>query len=152
MHTDSSSPAPPHVLKLPAFRLFLMARALSSIAFQGSAVAIGWLIYDKTRNPFDLGLVGLFQFLPMLALTLPAGHVADQFDRRRIALVCQVLEAIALAFMAFGVWSGTIPVWGIFAAVFVVGGGPPTVHTDDEIGAGPGAGVDPARRGDSVGG
>lgn len=117
-----SPPPAPHVLTLPTFRLFLLARALSSIAFQGSAVAIGWLIYDKTRNPFDLGLVGLFQFLPMLALTLPAGHVADQFDRRRIALICQVLEAIALAFIAYGVWSNTIPVWGIFAAVFVVGG------------------------------
>ncbi len=116
--TDS----PPHVLRLPNFRLFLLARALSSIAFQGSAVAIGWLIYDKTRNPFDLGLVGLFQFLPMLALTLPAGHLADQFDRRRIGFICQVLEAIALAFIAFGVWTDTIPVWGIFAAVFVVGG------------------------------
>ena len=43
-----------------AFLLFLTSRALSSVAFQGSAVAIGWLIYDRTRNPFDLGLIGLF--------------------------------------------------------------------------------------------
>ncbi|RYE83313.1 MAG: MFS transporter, partial [Hyphomicrobiales bacterium] len=87
---------PPHVLRLPAFRHFLFSRALSSIAFQGSAVAIGWLVYDRTRNPFDLGLVGLFQFLPMLILTLVAGQVADQFDRRRIAFICQVIEAVVM--------------------------------------------------------
>jgi MFS family permease len=109
------------VLALPAFRHFLFARALSSIAFQGSAVAIGWLIYDRTRNPFDLGLVGLFQFLPMLALTLPAGHLADQFDRRRIGLICLLLEAVALGTVALAVWQGALPVWGIFVAVFVVG-------------------------------
>lgn len=119
--TDTVSAAPPRVLSIPAFRHFLLARALSSIAFQGSAVAIGWLVYDKTRNPFDLGLVGLFQFLPMLLLTLPAGHVADQFDRRRIGLICQVLEAVALTFIAIGVWYDAIPVWGIFASVFVIG-------------------------------
>jgi MFS family permease len=119
--TDTDSAAPTRVLAIPAFRHFLLARALSSIAFQGSAVAIGWLIYDKTRNPFDLGLVGLFQFLPMLILTLPAGHLADQVDRRKIGLVCQVLEAIAVGIIAVGVFYDAIPVWGIFAAVFVLG-------------------------------
>lgn len=111
----------PHVLRLPSFRHFLSSRALSSIAFQGSAVAIGWLVYDRTRNPFDLGLVGLFQFLPMLVLTLLAGHVADQFDRRRIALVCQVIEAVAMAVIAVGLWQGWLATWGIFVMVAVLG-------------------------------
>jgi len=119
--TDTSPIAPPGVLAIPAFRHFLLARALSSIAFQAAAVAIGWLIYDKTRNPFDLGPVGLFQSRPMRLLTLPAGHVADQFDRRRIGLVCQVIEAIALVVIAVGVWQDAIPIWGIFAAVFAIG-------------------------------
>ena len=121
--TDSPPPGAQAVrlLAIPAFRHFLLARALSAIAFQGSAVAIGWLIYDKTRNPFDLGLVGLFQFLPMLLLTLPAGHLADQIDRRRIGLVALSLEALALGVVAFGVWQGAAPVWAIFAAVFVIG-------------------------------
>lgn len=91
------------------------------MAFQGSAVAIGWLIYDRTRNPFDLGLVGLFQFLPMLVLTFVAGHVADQFDRRQIGLVCQVIEALTMGFIALGVWQGWLPTWGVFAAVAVLG-------------------------------
>ena len=115
-----SSPAP-HVLKLSPFRHFLSSRALSSIAFQGSAVAIGWLVYDRTRNPFDLGMVGLFQFLPMLVLTFVAGQVADQFDRRQIGLICQIIEAVTMGFVALGVWQGWLPTWGIFAAVAVMG-------------------------------
>jgi MFS family permease len=118
---SATPPAPPHVLRLSSFRHFLASRALSAIAFQGSAVAIGWLVYDKTRNPFDLGLVGLFQFLPMLILTLVAGHLADQFDRRRIGLIAQALEAVAMGVIAFGVFFDALPVWGIFAAVFALG-------------------------------
>lgn len=113
--------ATPHVIHIPSFRHFLSSRALSSVAFQGSAVAIGWLVYDRTRNPFDLGLVGLFQFLPMLVLTFLAGHVADQFDRRQIGLVCQVIEAVTMGFIALGIWQGWLPTWGIFAAVTVLG-------------------------------
>ncbi len=91
------------------------------MACQGSAVAIGWLIYDRTRNPFDLGLVGLYQFLPMLVLTLVAGQVADQFDRRRIGLICQLLEAVAMCAIALGIWLDMLPTWGIFVAVAVIG-------------------------------
>ncbi|MBN9309991.1 MFS transporter [Devosia sp.] len=112
-------PAPP--VPRSAFRHFLSSRALSSIAFQGSAVAIGWLVYDRTRNPFDLGLVGLFQFLPMLALTLVAGHVADQFDRRRIGFICQVIEAAVMCGIAIGVWQDWLPTWGIFVGVALIG-------------------------------
>lgn len=111
----------PHVLRLTSFRHFLSSRALSSMAFQGSAVAIGWLIYDRTRNPFDLGLVGLFQFLPMLVLTFVAGQVADQFDRRVIGLVCQVIEAVTMGVIALGLWQGWLTTWGVFAAVAVLG-------------------------------
>jgi MFS family permease len=121
MTTTAAAPAPPHVLKLSSFRHFLSSRALSSMGFQGSAVAIGWLVYDTTRNPFDLGLVGLFQFLPMLVLTFVAGQVADQFDRRIIGLACQLLEAAVMLFIAIGVWQNWLPVWGIFIAVAVMG-------------------------------
>jgi MFS family permease len=121
MTTTAAAPAPPHVVKLPSFRHFLFSRALSSMGFQGSAVAVGWLVYDTTRNPFDLGLVGLFQFLPMLVLTLVAGQVADQFDRRIIALVCQWLQAATMVIVAIGVWQNWLPIWAIFVAVAVMG-------------------------------
>ena len=60
------------------FLSFLGSRALSSMAFQGTGVAIGWLVYDQTRSAFNLGLIGLCQFLPMVVLTFVAGHVADR--------------------------------------------------------------------------
>ncbi len=103
------------------FLLFLGSRTFSSMAFQGTGVAVGWLVYDQTRSPFDLGLIGLCQFLPMVVLTFVVGHVADQFDRRRIALVCQILETIALAVMSVGVWQGWLGLPEIFAAMVVLG-------------------------------
>jgi MFS family permease len=105
----------------PPFLFFIGSRALSSMAFQGTGVAIGWLVYDVTRNPFDLGLIGLCQFLPMVILTFVVGHVADAFDRRRIALVCQVIEALTLAVIATGVWQGWLGLPGIFAGVALLG-------------------------------
>ena len=72
------------------------------------AVAIGWQVYDLTRNPLDLGLVGLAQFLPSLGLALITGHVADRYDRRRVLAVCIVVEVIcALLFLGFTVQGGT---------------------------------------------
>ena len=73
--------APRGVLRHPAYLHFAASRVLSSLGFQGTAIALGWLLYDKTHNPFDLGLLGLCQFLPMVVLTFLVGHVADRFDR-----------------------------------------------------------------------
>ncbi len=103
------------------FLLFLTSRMFSTMAFQGTGVAIGWLVYDITRNPLDLGLIGLCQFLPMVVLTFVVGHVADRFDRRRIGLVCQVIEALTLALISLGVWQGWLALPGIFAAMAVLG-------------------------------
>ena len=91
------------------------------MAFQGTGIAIGWLVYDRTHNAFDLGLIGLVQFLPMLVLTFVVGHVADQFDRRRIGLICQIVEASVVAVVALGVWQGWLSTPGIFVAVAVLG-------------------------------
>ena len=77
--------------KHPAFQRFWCTRILSSLSFQMLAVAMGWHIYALTHSAFALGLVGLAQFLPMFLLTLVVGHVADRYDRRRIAAVCQSL-------------------------------------------------------------
>ncbi|WP_421762442.1 MFS transporter [Devosia sp.] len=104
-----------------SFQRFLASRVLSSMAFQGTGIAIGWLVYDRTHNAFDLGLIGLVQFLPMLVLTFVVGHVADQFDRRRIGLICQIVEASVVAIIALGVWQGWLSTPGIFVAVAVLG-------------------------------
>jgi len=105
----------------PSFRRFASSRVLSSAAFQATNVGLGWLIYDKTHNAFDLGYVGLCQFLPMVVLTFVVGHVADRFDRRRIGLICQIAEAIDLLVISVGVWMGWLTVGQIFAAVMLLG-------------------------------
>ena len=84
------------------FTRFLAARFLATLAVQMQTVAVGWQVYEVTRNPLDLGLVGLSQFLPFVLLILPAGHLADSRDRRRILGACFALEcACALLLLAF---------------------------------------------------
>jgi MFS family permease len=95
------------LLKHAPFARFLCARISSSLAYQILGVAVGWQIYDLTGSAWYLGLVGLAQFLPLFLLTLVVGQVADRYDRRRIASLCQLVQGIAacaLAMASFGGW------------------------------------------------
>ena len=85
-----------------AFMTYWLSRVASSFAMQIQTVAVGWQVYDLTRDPLDLGLVGLSQFLPALLLVLVTGAVADRFRRRTIMAVCIAIEALcAAALLAF---------------------------------------------------
>jgi MFS family permease len=90
------------------FSLYLVARFLSALAIQMQNVAIGWLVYDLTRDPFALGLVGLASFLPAVALALVTGHSADRYDRRRILVACYLVTLGT----AFGIY-GLLLVFGV---------------------------------------
>jgi MFS family permease len=95
------------LLALPAFMRFWVARLGGTIGNQILMVAIGWQMYDLTGSAWDLGLVGLLQFLPALLLTLVAGHVADRHDRTRILAACmavQTVVALVLAAATVGGW------------------------------------------------
>src|SRR5580700_6710521 len=72
----------------PAFTLFQIARFLIVAAVEMQAVAVGWQVYEITRRPLDLGLVGLAQFLPGILLFLVSGHVSDRFNRRHVLMAC----------------------------------------------------------------
>lgn len=97
----SSSPARADSLfQHRSFVAFWLARTTSSFGFQMLSIAVGWQIYSLTGRAWDLGLIGLVQFLPAVLLALPAGHVADQFDRRRVVLLGQVTEWVAIAVLA----------------------------------------------------
>ena len=109
------------LLRHRPFALFWFARVCSSFAYQMLSVAIGWTVYTLTGSAFDLGLVGLAQFLPVLLLTLPAGHAADRYDRRRIVAICQGLECAATLLLAAGVAMGWMGVHAIFATVTLLG-------------------------------
>ena len=67
--------------------LYLTARFLASLGQQMLTMAVGWDLYEKTRSSLYLGLVGLTQMAPMVLFTLPAGHVADNYNRKRIIIL-----------------------------------------------------------------
>jgi MFS family permease len=104
------------------FVLFWFTRVATIIGYQMLTVAVGWQVYALTRSAFDLGLIGLVQFLPAVVLLLLAGHVADRYDRRRIARTCQSFEALVAVVLAAGSAMGWITEYAIFALVFAVGG------------------------------
>src|SRR2546423_2822247 len=81
------------LLRQGSFIFFLLSRSLSRFSSQIAAVAIGWQIYDLTGSAFDLGMVGLVQFLPTALLVFVARHAADPFERKRVVQLCQLLEA-----------------------------------------------------------
>jgi MFS family permease len=83
----------------PAFLRLLAARVLAGMANQMMMVALGWQMYELTNSAWDLGLVGLFQFVPVLLFTLPAGHVADRYPRGRIVACTQLLQLAAAALL-----------------------------------------------------
>jgi MFS family permease len=105
----------------PSFALLWASRMLSVVAAQILIVAIGWLIYDITNNPLDLGLVGLFQFLPIVSLTLLVGQVADRYDRRRVVSVCRLIQAAAGIMLAAGTLGGWLDPVTILAIVAATG-------------------------------
>jgi MFS family permease len=103
------------------FAFYWMSRVCSTVALQMQAVAVSWQMYDLTRNPLDLGLVGLTQFIPALLLVLVAGHVADRYDRRVVIRSCQMLSALATLTLAIGAASGVMTRESLLGVVFVIG-------------------------------
>lgn len=105
-----------------AFSRFWIARFLATFSTQIISVGVGWQIYDLTRNPFDLGLVGVIQFAPALLLVLVTGVVADRFGRRLIMGLAAFVEAgcaAALLILTFHGLAGPAPIF-IVLAVFGV--------------------------------
>ncbi len=91
-------------LRVPAFRRFILGAVLVHIGTAAQSLAIGWEMYKRTDATLVLGLVGLTQAVPMLVFTLPAGYLADIFDRRKIMVVGMIgttLTSIALATYSF---------------------------------------------------
>jgi MFS family permease len=94
---------------------------MASFATQIMSVAVGWQVYDLTRNPLDLGIVGLVQFLPALLLVLVTGAVADRYNRRAIMSLCFTLEAMVCAGLLIFTWSGHPGVLPMFVLLVFLG-------------------------------
>ncbi|GAB2706052.1 MFS transporter [Hymenobacter frigidus] len=88
-----SSPAhdPYAALRIPDFRRLVSARVLFTVASQIQGVVVGWQIYELTNNPLALGLIGLAEAIPSIAVSLYAGHVADSVPRKRIIVPTMIV-------------------------------------------------------------
>jgi MFS family permease len=104
-----------------SFVLFWCARTLTVAAYMAQTIGIGWQIYDLTGSAFDLGLVGLVQFLPFVALPLLIGQIADRYDRAVVVRMCQIVKALAAAALAIGTYKGWLSRDAILAILFVTG-------------------------------
>ncbi|WP_338333042.1 MFS transporter [Acetobacter sp. LMG 32666] len=118
--TDTPA-APPSLLRHPGLVAVIGARALSSFAGQVQAVAVGWQVYALTHSAAALGFVGLAQFLPMMAFIFPAGHAADQHDRKRIVMTSQSIALLAAAFMAYASFTHQLSAAMIYGLVAIFG-------------------------------
>jgi MFS family permease len=131
--TESSPAAPPsdlpgrasayHIFRYREFRLFLAMRVFSNMAQLIQSVAVGWQVYDITRRPLDLGLVGLALFLPQVIFALPAGQAADRFPRQRTVLVSLGVDALASGLLLALTATGYRHVEGILAVLLLFGVG-----------------------------
>ena len=84
------------------FMRFWLARVLGILANQMLSVALAWHMYEITGSAWDLGLVGLFQFVPALILTLPAGHIVDKLNKAHIYAVCMLVQAAVACLLVWG--------------------------------------------------
>lgn len=108
-------------LRFRDYRLYLASRFLGTLAEQMLAVAVGWELYLRTRSAFALGLVGLAQVLPVIVLSLPAGHLADRRDRRRIVIATEASYALcSLGLLALSATNGPVPLFYLFIFLFGV--------------------------------
>ncbi len=105
----------------PAFVLFQIARFLIVAAVEMQAVAVGWQVYEITKKPLDLGLVGLAQFLPGILLFPISGHASDRFERRHVLSTCYAGFAVCFALLLMLAHRGANSVSAIYVVLVLLG-------------------------------
>jgi MFS family permease len=115
------------VLRLPDFRHFLASRFLLVLSIQMVSVAVGWQIYELTRDPLSLGFIGLAEALAFFSVALFGGHFADTHDRQRTVAVSSALLFGCTTVLLWLSWGGqrhldktTLPIYGVVAAIGLV--------------------------------
>jgi MFS family permease len=104
------------------FRFFCGARFLIGLARQAQNVAVGLFVYDVTQSAWALGLTGLFTFAPTMVLALFAGHVADAYDRRAVAMLTHAVAGLSAAGLFLCAWLDLHQTWPVYALVALAGG------------------------------
>lgn len=105
----------------PDFSAYAVARFCIVAAIEMQSVAVGWQVYEITKRPLDLGLIGLAQFLPGISFFLPAGHVVDRLNRRRLLISCYLGFAVCSALLFWCALRGPRSVYAIYGVVILVG-------------------------------
>src|SRR5215210_2663992 len=112
-------------LRILNFRWFIYSLLAMTVATQIQAVVVSWQIYELTRDPLSLGLIGLAEAVPFIGFALFAGHIADRANRLRVSfLALLVLLGCTLALLGFTLRQGLITayrVWPIYSVIFVSG-------------------------------
>ena len=112
-------------LRYADFRRLILAYGATTVAREAQIVVVGWQVYAVTNDPLSLGLIGLAEALPFIAVALYAGHVADRANRRAIAIVGTVGIALSVvALLAFTLMPSVLAagkVWPIYAVIFASG-------------------------------
>jgi MFS family permease len=109
------------VFSYPAFRNYELARLLSVLSLEMQSVAVGWQVYEITKQPLALGITGLAQFVPGVLLFLVSGHAADRIDRRRLLTACYAGFAICSALLLAITLHGLPRVYPIYIVLVLVG-------------------------------
>jgi MFS family permease len=119
--TENSRAAGRAAFQYPSFVLFQTARFFIVLATEMQSVAVGWQVYEITRRPLDLGLVGLAQFLPGVLLFLVSGHVADRYDRRKLIVICYLGFALCCSLLLLTAVRDVRSVVYMFAVLVLLG-------------------------------
>jgi MFS family permease len=109
--------------RFPNYGRFIVSLLAMTIGAQVQAIVVSWQIYQATRDPLALGLVGLAEVLPYVSVALFAGHVVDRGDRRRISLwaLGVLLTAAATFFVLSVIWPVPRVVWPYYLIIAVCG-------------------------------
>lgn len=109
------------VMRYRDFAVYAAVRFCTTLAWQMLGVAVGWQVYQLTRDPLDLGLVGLVQFLPFVLLVLPGGHLADHADRRLILVCAFAVQGLCAGLLLVFTLLHSTQVWPVFVAMGMFG-------------------------------
>jgi MFS family permease len=109
------------MLRHKEFARFAIARVSAIIGWEMLSIAVGWQVYAISRDPLALGLVGLSEFVPFVALVLVGGHVADHHDRRVVAVLACIFEAVCVATLLGLTLAGTRVLWPMYLAIGIFG-------------------------------
>jgi len=105
------------------FRFYSTARLMGIMGAEAQSVGVAWQVYQITHSALALGYTGLALFLPGIFFVLPAGHVADRYDRRTVILTCYTVQAIATFALLWLALHHSQNIWLIYAILFVIGAG-----------------------------